>query len=84
MLYWEMTKYSIIIRYATLLHRIGDNREGSEQSMNVDRKSLEFTIQANKLQSKKSVSDGIWSTFVDSINVFDCHLSGMCIDTMNT
>ena len=37
-------KYSIIIRYATLLHRIGDNREGSEQSMNVDRKSLEFTI----------------------------------------
>ena len=33
-----------IIRYATLLHRIGDNREGSEQSMNVDRKSLEFTI----------------------------------------
>ena len=26
-------KYSIIIRYATLLHRIGDNREGSEQSM---------------------------------------------------
>ena len=37
-------KYSIIIRYATLLHRIGDNREGSEQLMNVDRKSLEFTI----------------------------------------
>ena len=37
-------KYSIIIRYATLLHRIGDNREGSEQSMNVDRKSLEFSI----------------------------------------
>ena len=37
-------KYSIIIRYATLLHRIGDNREGSEQSMNVDRLSLEFTI----------------------------------------
>ena len=36
--------YSIIIRYATLLHRIGDNREGSEQSMNVDRKSLEFSI----------------------------------------
>ena len=80
-------KYSIIIRFATLLHRIGDNREGFEQSMNMDRKSLEFTIvasQANKLQSKKSVSDGIWSTFVDSINVFDCHLSGMCIDTMNT
>ena len=24
--------------------RIGDNREGSEQSMNVDRNSLEFTI----------------------------------------
>ena len=37
-------KYSIIIRYATLLHRIGDNREGSEQAMNVDRKSLEFSI----------------------------------------
>ena len=30
--------------YGTLLHRIGDNREGSEQSMNVDRKSLEFSI----------------------------------------
>ena len=40
-------KYSIIIRYATLLHRIGDNREGSEQSMNVDRKSLEFSRQTN-------------------------------------
>ena len=25
-------KYSIIIRYATLLHRIGDNREGPERS----------------------------------------------------
>ena len=37
-------KYSIIIRYATLLHRIGDNGEGSEQWMNVDRKSLEFSI----------------------------------------
>ena len=37
-------KYSIIIRYATLLHRIGGNREGSEQSMSVDRKSLEFSI----------------------------------------
>ena len=37
-------KYSIIIRYATLLHRIGDNREGSEQLINVDRKSLEFSI----------------------------------------
>ena len=33
-----------IIRYATLLHQIGDNREGSEQSTNVDRKSLEFSI----------------------------------------
>ena len=63
-------KYSIIIRYATLLQRIGYNREGSEQSMNVDRKSLEFSI-CRQLQSKKSVSDGIWSTFVDSINVFD-------------
>ena len=40
----EWPKYSIIIRYATLLHRIGDNRKGSEQSMNVDRKSLEFSI----------------------------------------
>ena len=51
--------YSIIMRYASLSQRIGGNREGSEQSMNVDRKSLEFTIchsQANKLQSKKSVS----------------------------
>ena len=37
-------KYSIIIRYAILLHRIGNNWEGSEQSMNVDRKSLEFSI----------------------------------------
>ena len=37
-------KYIIIIRYATLLHRVGDNREGSEQSMNVDCKSLEFSI----------------------------------------
>ena len=55
--------------------------------MNVDRKSLDLPFvanQANKLQSKKYVSGGIWSTFVDSINLFDCHLSGMCIDTMNT
>ena len=37
-------KCSIIIRYATLLHWIGDNREGSEQSMNSDHKSLEFSI----------------------------------------
>ena len=37
-------KYLIIIRYATLLHQIGDKWEGSEQSMNVDRKSLEFSI----------------------------------------
>ena len=37
-------KCSIIIRYATSLHRIGDNWEGSEQSMNVDRKSLKFSI----------------------------------------
>ena len=37
-------KYWIIIRYATLLHRIGDNRKGSEQSMNVDHKSLGFSI----------------------------------------
>ena len=32
------------IQLTLLLHRIGDNREGSEQSMNVDRKSLEFSI----------------------------------------
>ena len=30
--------------YVTLLHQIGDNREGSEQLLNVDRKSLEFSI----------------------------------------
>ena len=50
------------IRYLTLLHRIGDNREGSEQSMNVDRKSLEFTIcRQSGIQTaiQKSVSDGI-------------------------
>ena len=30
-------KYSIIIRYATLLHRIGDNREGSERGSQIAR-----------------------------------------------
>ena len=83
----KWSKYSIIIRYNTLLHRIGDNREAAlnnRWTWIANRLNLPFVAsQANKLQSKKSVSDGIWSTFVDSINVFDCHLSGMCIDTMN-
>ena len=33
--------FSITIKYAPLSHRIGGNRKCSEQSMNVDHKSLE-------------------------------------------
>ena len=48
--------------------RIGDNREDSEQSMNVDRKSLEFTIcrQSGKQTAIQKVCDlrsSIASTF---------------------
>ena len=55
-----------------------------EQSMNADQKSLQpvFSIdncrQSGDLcQSKTLCFYYFWSTFVDNIDVFDCHLSGV-------
>ena len=66
------------------LHRIGGNRKRTLQSTNTDRKSLEidFSIAicrpiGDKCQSETLFLSIFLSTFVDSINVFDCRLSGV-------
>ena len=51
--------------------------------MNADHKSLEtvFSIaicrQSSDKRQSKTVSNDIWSTYIDNINVFDCRLSGV-------
>ena len=77
---------SITIKYAPLSYRTGGNRKRSELSMNADHRSLEtvFSIvicrqSGDKRQSKISVSSDLGSTFVDSINVFDCLPSAVFI-----
>ena len=57
-----------------------------QQSTNADQKSLEtvFSIaicrqSVDKWQSKTLFLMIFVSTFVDSINVFDCRLSGVCM-----
>ena len=67
--------------WATLSHQIDGNRKRSKQSSNADQLSLEteFSIAichptGDKWQLK-TLFLTILSTFVDSINVFDCRLS---------
>ena len=72
---------SITIKYAPLSYRTGGNRKRFEQSMNAVHKSLEtvFSIaicrqSGRQTAIKNSVFNDLRSTFVDSINIFDCHL----------
>ena len=77
---------SLTIKYAPLSFRTGGNRKNSEQSMNADHKSLEtvfliaifFTSCATN-DNQNTVSNDLRSMFVDSINVFHCHLSEVFI-----
>ena len=67
----------------TLSHRIGSNKKQSKQSMNADNKLLEtvFLIAICCLSDYKQKSKILLlqylTTFVDSINVFDCRLSSV-------
>ena len=67
----------------TLSHRIGSNKKQSKQSMNADNKLLEtvFVIAICCLSDYKQQSKFCYlqylTTFVDSINVFDCRLSSV-------
>ena len=65
-------------------HRVGGNRKRSKQSTNADQKSIEtvFSIVicrllGDKMAIENSVSNEFLSTFLDSICVFDCRLSGV-------
>ena len=66
----------------TSSHRIGSNKKQSKQSMNADNKLLEtvFVIAicclSDYKQQSKILSQYL-TTFVDSINVFDCRLSSV-------
>ena len=63
----------------TLSHRIGSNKKQSKQSMNADNKLLEtvFVIAICCLSDYKQQTKQYLTTFVDSINVFDCRLSSV-------
>ena len=67
----------------TLSHRMGSNKKQSKRSMNADNKLLEtvFVIAICCLSDYKQQSKilllTILTTFVDSINVFDCRLSSV-------
>ena len=58
-------------------------RMRSQQSTDSDQKSLEteFSIAicpvGRQMTIESSISNNCWSTFIDSINVFDCRLSGV-------
>ena len=67
---------SITIKYAPLSYPKGGNRKRSEQWMKADHKSPETVFSI----IKNSVSNDLRSTFVDSINVFDCRLSEVLIE----
>ena len=71
-------------------HWIGVNRKRSEQSTNTDQKLLEtvFSIAiyrktGYKRQSKILFLLNDFLSFVDSIKVFDCRLSGACSKAQN-
>ena len=53
-----------------LAYRTGGNRICYEQSM-----SFRLPIVASRATIENSVSNDLRSTFIDSINVFDCRLS---------
>ena len=66
----------------TLSHRIGSNKKQSKQSMNADNKLLEtvFVIDIayrTTNNNPKFCYLQYLTTFVDSINVFDCGLSSV-------
>ena len=79
---------SITIKYAPLSNRTGGNQKRSQQSMNVDHKSLEtvFLIaiaiccQSTTKGNQKLCFYHLRSIFLDSINVFDCRLSVVFIE----
>ena len=51
-----------------------------ERGSKITRNSVFISIYGptgKKKAFKNSVSNNFWSTFVDSINIFDCHLSGV-------
>ena len=62
----------------TLSHRIGSNKKQSKQSMNADNKLLE-TVSDYRTTNNNSKFCYLQylTTFVDSINVFDCRLSSV-------
>ena len=67
-----------------ILHPEGGNRKRSEQSMDADQKSIEtaFSIvicrqSGDKWRSKTLFLTFFLSTFIDSIDVFDCRLPGV-------
>ena len=67
------------------MHRIGGNLKHSGQSQIARNKfSIAICRQSGDKQQSKTVSNSLWSTFLDIINVFDFHLSGVFIDTLNT
>ena len=62
---------------------IGGNQKRSLQSKNVDVISLETVFLSpggRQMAIKNSVSNDFLSTFINSINVFDCHLSGVSLE----
>ena len=77
---------TITIKYAPLSYRTGGNRKRSEQSMNAVHKSLETVFSIAIVASwatndnHKLCSNDLRSTSVDSINVFDCHISERFIE----
>ena len=66
-----------------LSHRIGSNKKQSKQSMNADNKLLE-TVFVIAIVAYRTTNNNpkfcylqYLTTFVDSINVFDCRLSSV-------
>ena len=64
-----------------LSHRIGSNKKQSKQSMSADNKLLEtvFVIAICRTTNNNPIFCHLQylTTFVDSINVFDCRLSSV-------
>ena len=67
-------------------HWIGGNQQHSEQRRKADQKLLETAFFdchllpiSQQLAIENFVSNDFLSTFIDSINVFDCHLSSVIL-----
>ena len=56
-------------------HRVGDNRKRYQQATNADKKSIKTVFSIAIVASL--FSNDFRSTFLDSIDVFDCRLPGV-------